>query len=581
MAFDGICVAALVRELNESLQDGRISRIVQPESDAILLHIKSRNGARKLLLSANPSLPLAYLTEQNLSGPVQAPSFLMLLRKHIGGSRIVSVTQPDLERVIRIETEHFNELGDLTRHSLILELMGKHSNIILVDDQETVTDAIRRIGGATSSVREVLPGRPYFIPNTQDKRSPLSLTEEAFAAALSAWPGPVEKALSSLFTGISPQIARELMLRAGLDGNESTAGLGAQQTARLFSVFSGLLDQVRSGVFSPQLYYHRGQLTEFSVLPLQLYAAEEAVPYPGVSEMLSAYYAEKNTVTRIRQKSTDLRHVVHQTMERDSRKRELMVKQLKDAEKRDKYRLYGELIQTFGYGLEDGATELTAQNYYDDNKEIRIPLDPTLSPQENAARYYERYQKLKRTFDATTQQLAETDAELAYLRSVETALQLAEGEEDLSAIKAELVQGGYIRERRTEKKPVKTRVQAPLHYRSSEGFDFYVGKNNLQNESVTFELASGNDWWFHVKGIAGSHVIVKTGGRELSDKGFEEAAALAAWYSSAPKGAKTEVDYTRRKEIKKPASYKPGMVIYHTNYSMVAEPSVEGLTQAE
>ena len=580
MAFDGICVAALVRELNNTLQDGRISRIVQPESDAILLHIKSREGARKLLLSANPSLPLAYLTEQNLSGPVQAPSFLMLLRKHIGGSRIVSVTQPDLERVIRIEIEHFNELGDLTHHSLILELMGKHSNIILVDEQEVITDAIRRIGGATSSVREVLPGRPYFIPNTQDKRSPLLVTEETFAAALAGWPGPVEKALGGRFTGISPQIAREL--RAELDGSESAAGLGPERRAQLFRIFSGLLDQVRNGAFSPQLYYHRGQLTEFSVLPLQLYAAEEAVPYPGVSEMLSAYYAEKNAATRIRQRSTDLRHVVHQTMERDSRKRELMVKQLKDAEKRGKYRLYGELIQTFGYGLEAGAAELTAQNYYDDNKEIRIPLDPTLSPQENAARYYERYQKLKRTFDATTQQLAETDAELAYLRSVETALQLAEGEEDLSAIKAELVQGGYIRERRTGKKPARTKVQArPLHYRSSEGFDFYVGKNNLQNEAVTFELASGNDWWFHVKGIAGSHVIVKTGGRELSDRGFEEAAALAAWYSSAPKGAKTEVDYTRRKEIKKPASYKPGMVIYHTNYSMVAEPSVEGLTQAE
>ncbi|MBO4872325.1 MAG: NFACT family protein [Lachnospiraceae bacterium] len=579
MAFDGISVAALVKELNDKLTDGRISKIAQPETDAVLLTVKNGRNQYRLLLSANPSLPLAYLTENNLPSPAQAPGFLMLLRKHLAGGRIVSVTQPGLERVILLTAEHFNELGDSVRHRLILELMGKHSNLILADQEDVITDAIRRIGSGTSSVREVLPGRPYFIPNTRDKLSPLDLDAGLFREKLSEQTGPAEKAAGAILTGISPQMARELILQASLSGDESAASLTEAEILRLEKAVRDLAERILAGRFAPQIYYHNGQLIEYSAFPLMLYAAEEAVPYESISELLSDYYAEKNSASRIKQKSADLRHVLHQTMERDSRKRELMEKQLKDAEKRDKYKLYGELIQAYGYGLETGARELKAQNYYDGNKEITIPLDETLTPQENAKHYFDRYQKLKRTYDATLTQLEETDAELAYLRSVEAALNLSESEEDLNAIKAELIAGGYLRAKNVpgRKAPKTPKTAAPLHYVCEEGFDYFVGKNNLQNETVTFELASGNDWWFHVKGIAGSHVIVKTGTKELSDAGFERAAALAAWYSSAPKGAKTEVDYTRRRELKKPGNYKPGMVIYHTNYSMVVEPGLEGL----
>jgi predicted ribosome quality control (RQC) complex YloA/Tae2 family protein len=581
MAFDGISVAALVKELNDKLTDGRVSRIAQPETDAVLLTVKNGRNQYRLLLSANPSLPLAYLTETNLPSPAQAPGFLMLLRKHLSGGRVVSVTQPGLERVIILTVEHYSELGDLVRHRLILELMGKHSNLILADETDTVTDAIRRIGSGTSSVREVLPGRPYFIPNTRDKLSPLDLDPVLFREKLRSQAGPVEKAVNAVLTGISPQMARELILASSLSGDESAASLDEACAARLESSVLSLAERVREGKFSPNIYYHNGKLIEYSAFPLRLYASEEAVPYESMSELLSDYYAEKNSASRIKQKSADLRHILHQTMERDSRKRELMEKQLKDAEKRDKYKLYGELIQAYGYGLKPGVQELKAENYYDGGREITIPLDGTLTPQENAKHYFDRYQKLKRTFDATTEQLRETDAELEYLRSVEAALNLAENEEDLNAVKAELVAGGYMRAKTVpgKKAPKAPKTAAPLHYVCKEGFDYYVGKNNLQNEAVTFELASGSDWWFHVKGIAGSHVVVKTGMKELSDKGFERAAALAAWYSSAPKGAKTEVDYTRRRELKKPADYRPGMVIYHTNYSMVIEPSLEGLKQ--
>ena len=584
MALDGISIAALTYELDGRLAGGRISKIVQPERDALLLHIKTREETVKLLLSANPSLPLAYITDKNLSGPPQAPAFLMLVRKHLSGARILSVTQPGLERVIRLEAEHLDELGDPCRHVLVLEIMGKHSNLILCDSQGVICDAIRRIGSGTSSVREVLPGRPYFIPNTQDKLQLLpdsAIGDGSFWSRLAAWPGPVEKALGGILTGISPQMARELVMQAGLDGSESAAALTEAEKEQLRAALERLITQLREHEFAPQIYYHGEQAVEFSALPLSLYAQEEAVPFDSMSELLFTYYSERNSASRIKQRSAELRHLVTQTMERDSRKRDLMVKQLKDAEKRDKYKLWGELIRSFGYGVEPGAKQITVRNYYDNDAEITIPLDETLSPQENAAKYFERYQKLKRTFEATQVQMAETDQELEYLRSVEQALNMAESEADLAAIKQELTAGGYIRARQSAgkkgaAKPVKS---VPLHYVSAEGFDFYVGKNNLQNETVTFELASGSDWWFHVKGLAGSHVIVKTGGRELSDRGFEQAGALAAWYSSAPRDSKVEVDYTRRRELKKPGHYKPGMVIYHTNYSLVVTPSLEGLEQ--
>ncbi len=579
MALDGICIAALTYELNERLAGGRISKIVQPERDALLLHIKTREETVKLLLSANPSLPLAYITDKNLSGPPQAPAFLMLIRKHLSGARVISVTQPGLERVIRLEAEHLDELGDPCRHVLILEIMGKHSNLILCDSGDVVCDAIRRIGSGTSSVREVLPGRPYFIPNTQDKLPPEAIGDGSFWLRLAAWPGPVEKALGGLLTGISAQMARELILQAGLDGSESAAGLTQAERDRLQAALERLITQLQEHDFAPRIYYHGEQAVEFSAFPLALYAQEEAVPFDSMSELLFTYYSERNAASRIKQRSAELRHLVTQTMERDSRKRDLMVKQLKDAEKRDKFKLWGELIQSFGYGVEPGAKQLTARNYYDGDAEVTIPLDDTLSPQENAAKYFERYQKLKRTYEATQVQMAETDQELEYLRSVEHALNMAETEADLAVIKQELTAGGYIRARQSaaRKGAARPAKSAPLHYVSDEGFEFFAGKNNLQNETVTFELASGNDWWFHAKGIAGSHVIVRTGGRELTDRGFEQAAALAAWYSSAPRGGKVEVDYTRRKEIKKPGAYKPGMVIYHTNYSMMVTPSLEGL----
>ncbi len=574
MAFDGIVISSLVWELNERLADGRINKIYQPENDAIVLAIKNNRNNYRLLLSASPSLPLAYLTEDTGTNPMTAPNFCMLLRKHISGGRIVSILQPEMERILKFEIEHLNELGDVCTKYLIVELMGKHSNIIFCRPDGTIIDSIKHISLNISSVREVLPGRSYFIPNTMLKQNPLTITAAEFAEKVLSKPLPVGKALYTSLTGISPVIAEEICFRASLDSGMSTSGLSDVEKVHLFGVFSRLMEDVKGHRFSPTIVYRSKEPVEFSALPLTCYSDCDSQPFDSISTVLRTYYAEKNASSRIRQKSHDLRHVVGTALDRTRKKYDLQLKQLKDTEKREKYKIYGEMLNTYGYGLEEGSKSLTCLNYYT-NQEITIPLDPQLPPQENAKKYFERYGKLKRTFEALSSLTEETHAEMEHLDSVSTALDLAQTEGDLAQIKEELIQAGYMKRHTGGKNTKKQKLTSqPLHYISSDGYDMYVGKNNLQNEELTFKFAGGGDWWFHAKGIPGSHVIVKTKGDELPNRTFEEAARLAAYYSKNRTSEKVEIDYIQRKHVKKPNSGKPGFVIYHTNYSMMIEPDI-------
>ncbi|MBO6164197.1 MAG: NFACT family protein [Lachnospiraceae bacterium] len=575
MAFDGITIANLTRDLARDLTGGRISRIAQPEPDELLLTIKTGREQRRLLMSASASLPLLYFTSKNKTAPATAPNFCMLLRKHIGNGRILSVTQPGLERIVRFEIEHLNEMGDLCRKFLIIELMGKYSNIIFTDTEDKIIDSIKHISANVSSVREVLPGRPYFIPDTVHKKDPMTVTEEVFLAEVCGQPQSVGKALSQSLTGISPMMGQEIAERAGADGDRPMQALSEAEKLHLFHTFSLLREDIREGRFSPRVIYRGEEPVEFSALPLTIYADCLQVEFPDISQVLETYYAEKSVLTRVRQRSADLRRIVQTTLERDMKKYDLQRRQMKDTEKREKYRIRGELIQTYGYSVEPGASSMTAENYYDEGKEITIPLDPMLTAQENAVKCFERYNKLKRTHEALTGLLAETAAEIDHLRSLQLALSIAGGEEDLAQIKAEMQEAGYIRKRFTRGagKKAKTPASKPLHYVSPDGFHLYVGKNNLQNEELTFRFATGGDWWFHAKGIPGSHVIIKGDGRDLPDVLFEQAGALAAYYSSERQAEKVEIDYIQRKHVKKPAGTKPGYVIYHTNYSLMAEPA--------
>lgn len=574
MAFDGIVIANLVRDMKDKLEGGKINKIAQPEKDELLFTVKNNRETLRLLISASASLPLVYFTETNKPSPMTAPNFCMLLRKHIGTGRIVEVSQPGLERIIQLKIEHLDEMGDLCRKLVIVELMGKHSNIIFCKEDGTILDSIKHISAQVSSVREVLPGRMYFIPQTVEKADPLTITEAEFINLIHGTPAPIQKALYLKLTGISPIIGEELCHLASIDPDHSANELSEPELIHLYRTFSYLMEDVVNGRFQPVIIYHHDIPTEFSAIPLTCFDGGdyEARKIATISELLDTYYAEKNIITRIRQKSVDLRKIVQTALERNYKKYDLQLKQLKDTEKRDKYKVYGELLNTYGYELAGGEKELKCLNYYT-NEEIRIPLDPQLTARENSQKNFDKYNKLKRTFEALTDLTEETRREIEHLESISAAMDIALKEEDLVQIKEELMEYGYIKKRSMGSKKPKI-TSKPFHYLSSDGFHIYVGKNNYQNEELTFKVATGNDWWFHAKGIPGSHVIVKAEGKELPDRVFEEAGALAAYYSKGRGNEKVEIDYIQRKHVKKAAGGAPGFVIYHTNYSLMAVPGI-------
>lgn len=588
MAFDGITVAAITRELSDRCTDGRIYKIAQTEKDEILLTIKpqAERGGRqvRVYLSADASLPLVYMSDENKPSPQQAPTFCMVLRKHLLNGRIRSIEQPSMERIIRFNVEHMDEMGDMKTKTLLIELMGKYSNIIFVDDDNTIIDSIKHVPASVSSVREVLPGREYFIPDQQKKLNPKDTDRASFDKALLEKSGPVFKAIYGSYTGFASTIAQEICFRADVDSQLPASALSSGQMERLYNVFELFMNRIKDGEFKPAICYENGAPKEYAPFHLMTY---EKMPgcslkdFDNMSSLLENYYAQKNAITRIRQKSADLRHIVATALERTVRKYDLQLQQLKDTQKRDKYRVYGELLNVYGYSAEPSAKSITV-NDYNTGKDLTIPLDPTLTASQNAKKYFDRYNKLKRTAENLETLTKEVESEKDHLESIQNALDIASGEEDLVPIRDELVEAGYIHKKGEKKKSSRLQAKSkPLHYKSSDGFDIYVGKNNYQNDQLTFKVANGGDWWFHAKGMPGSHVILQTGGKEVPDKAFEEAAALAAFYSKAKDQEKVEIDYLQRKNVKKPGGAKPGFVVYYTNYSMAIKPDISALTQTD
>lgn len=578
MAFDGITVAAVVSEFKAALIGGRIYKIAQPETDELLLTIKNNREQYRLLLSASASLPLAYLTPDNKQGPLSAPNFCMLLRKHIQNGRITDITQPGLERVIILHIEHLNDLGDLCQKKLLIEIMGKHSNIIFCDKDNIILDSIKHISGMVSSVREVLPGRPYFIPETQDKQNPFTAGRDSLERLVLKGM-PLYQALYTSYTGFSPALAQELCYRAKIDADISAAGLTPMQQDMLWEAFAQLRDSIGRFEFSPCIVYEAGEPVEFSAIPLTRYSREDTCCFSSISEVLRQYYAQKEAITRIRQKSSDLRRIVQTALERNSKKYDLQLRQMEDTKKRDKYRIYGELLNTYGYTVPSGAKSTQALNYYT-NEMITIPLDPTLCASENAKKYFDKYAKLKRTYEALSELTVEVLSEIEHLQSILAALDIARLEEDLVEIREELIESGYMKRKGGSRNNRREKITSrPFHYLSSDGYDIYVGKNNYQNDELTFRFATGNDWWFHAKGIPGSHVIVKSRGEELPDTTFEEAGRLAAHYSQGKGQDKVEIDYVQKKHVKKPGKAKPGFVVYYTNYSLMIDSDISSIKE--
>ena len=579
MALDGIVISNLIYELNQTILNSKIAKIAQPEQDELLLTCKGPNGQYRLSLSASASLPFVYLTDSNKPSPLTAPTFCMVLRKHIANGKIISIKQPGLERIIQFEIEHLNEMGDYCKKKLIVELMGKYSNIIFCDEKDMIIDSIKHVSSAVSSLREVLPGRSYFIPSMQeDKIDPLTCSKEKISEKLKERPLSICKAIYTTFTGLSPVIANEIAYRAGFDADAPIASLSEDELLHLANHCSFVFADIAEHNYHPVIIRKEKEPVEFSALFLTMYKDYTSTEYTSISQVLEIYYAEKNIYARIRQKSTDLRKIVNTALERDQKKYQIQLKQLEDSKKKEKYKLYGELLQVYGYGISDGQKSVEVENYYD-NTSITIPLDPDLSAIENSKKYFERYGKLKRTYEATSNLIIETKNEIEHLLSIQNALEIAVSSDDLVQIKEELMEYGFIKKNRNAKKEkVKSK---PFHYISKHGYDIFVGKNNFKNEEYTFKVATGNDWWFHAKGIPGSHVIVKSNNEELPDEVFEEAGRLAGFYSKGRESDKIEIDYLQKKNIKKPNGSAPGFVVYYTNYSLTIHPDISDIKQVD
>lgn len=583
MAFDGITIACMVSELKEKLTGARIVKVSQPEKEEVLLTIKGFQGQHRLFISASPSLPLIYLTQENKPSPQVAPNFCMVLRKYVQGGRILEITQPGLERVIEIKIEHLDEMGDICTRVLCFELMGKYSNLILCDENNVIIDSLKHVSSMMSSVREVLPQREYFIPVTVEKKDALHTSLEELKNLASGFHKGACQLIYQSYTGISPFMAQEISFLAGVEDRIPACELKDSELEALYLELERVMDVVRTENFVPCILSENGKMKEYAVGNISSYSKEDKTFYSSISELLYEFYSNKNKEDVMRQKSLHLRKLVQTILERDYKKADLQRKQMQDAGEREKYRIYGELLNAYGYQLQDGEKRAKVLNYYT-NEEIIIPLDSDLSIKENAVRFYEKYNKMKRTEEALKNQIKENEAEIAYLETVQTFLNLASTREDLLQLQSELSERGYIRKSYDKKN--KKIVNKPLHYVMLDEYDIYVGKNNLQNEEVTFRIANGNDWWFHAKGVPGSHVIVKSRTAnpaeewDMPDEVFEAAASLAAHFSKNAGQEKAEVDYVRKKHVKRPGGGEPGFVVYYTNFSMMiaTEPQRFALT---
>ena len=584
MAFDGIVIANLVRDLNDKIVSGRISKIAQPEKDELLFTIKGNRENVRLLVSANASLPLLYFTANNKPSPMTAPNFCMLLRKHIANGRIISVTQPGLERIVRIEVEHLDEMGDLRRKFIVIELMGKHSNIIFCDENNVILDSIKHISAQVSSVREVLPGKEYVFPPSQDKKNPLLAEQADFLFSLHLQEGRrLQEFLYQTYTGISPVMAGEICTRAGLDASDSCQETTLENSERLFAAFEKTMQEVKAADFCPAIYYQKenNRIVDFAVLKMQQFQGLAAKPFPSVSALLEGFYQERDNAAHIRQKAQDMRKLVTNHIERCVKKKEIQLKTRRETKGMDLWKKKGELLTANIYAVPQGVTTFKTIDYYEESMpEIEIAIDPAKTPAENAQKYFAKYNKAKRTLAALEIQEKQNNEELAYLESVLNALENAKEDADLSEIRTELAESGFIRRQAQKKGQPKPKRAKPLRYISSDGYEILVGKSNLQNDELTLRTAEPTDLWMHTKDIPGSHVIIRTNGQsELPEATMEEAANLAAFYSKAKNSSMVPVDYTQRKNIKKPNGAKPGMVIYLTNKTIYITPDEARIQQ--
>ncbi len=581
MSFDGFVTRCVANELCDTILNGKIDKIYQPERDEILMNIRTREGSHKLLLSANASNPRVHLTRVQKENPMSPPMLCMLMRKHLTGGVICRINQLGFDRVIRFDVETRNELGDICIKSVIIEIMGRHSNIILLDESNRIMDSAKHIDFTVSAIRQILPGLIYEQPPMQDKMTAdcVSATELLARAETLSEDALLDKFLVSQFVGMSPLLAREIVYRfCG-----QTHLLASEADLASFVVHTAdFLDKLAKGEFSPSLVLNKTERlpSAFSCVCLMQYGNSARVEEGNsVSEVIDAYFEKRSARESMNRRSAALLKLVHNNIERCEKKLSIHRENLENAKDRDKYKMYGDLITANIFRIKYGMKYVEVENYYSPECEkIQIPLKEDISPAQNAQRYYKKYNKAKTTEKYSTEQIKLAEDEKFYLESVAEALENAESTRELDEIRTELLGEGYIPKQGIPKKRVSSASET-MRFVSVDGFEILVGRNNRQNDELTLKIAYSTDIWFHTKNIPGSHTIVRTKGRgDAPDATLMQAAQIAAHFSKAKNSSQVPVDYTIVKNVKKPNGAKPGMVIYdhyNTVYVTPKDPTEE------
>ena len=576
MALDGVFVRFLTNELNEALTGARVSQIHQPNKDEFVLNLRTNEGSRKLLISARANSPRVSFTESAPENPASPPMLCMLLRKKLSGAKISGVRQPGLERIVFIDFDATDELGDSAKYTLACEIMGRYSNVIFLDGEENVVDALKRVDPSMTSQRIVLPGMKYALPPAQDKLSVLDHEPEEIVSRVIAEADKLDKAILRSVLGISPVISREIDYRIGGGSVEYSDRLTSNYKNRLSYYITKLSESVRGIDGAPYcIYDENGKPKDMSFMEITQYGSIYRVKRAeSFSALLDGFYSERDKAERMRAKSQDLLKLLTNASERAARKINTQRAELEKCADREHLRICGDLIQANLYKIEKGAPFAVLDNFYDENMgTVRVSLDPSKSPSQNAQKYYKDYRKAKTAEHVLTEQIELAERELEYLDNVFDALSRAETERELAEIRSELVMTGYIKAPKgkgREQKPL-----PPLEFRTTEGFTVLVGRNNRQNDQLTLKTAAKSDLWFHTKDIPGSHTILVTNGREPGDESIMQAAAIAAYHSRAKDGSQVPVDYTLVKNVSKPQGARPGTVIFVKNRTVYVKPSAE------
>lgn len=582
MALDGLVIHSLAHELHSKLVGGKIDKIHQPENDELVLYIRNNKENFKLVLSSSASNPRVYIAnDYKKENPIKAPMFCMLFRKYIQSGIITEISQVNFERIIKISVESFDELKEKTTKDIYIEIMGRHSNIILVQQrEEKIIDSIKRIPPSISRVRQLLPNLTYELPPAQDKINPIKgASIKSFINILREFDGPLFKGIYSKFLGVSPCVAREICHRSNLNPNDKAESMSRDELSILYRVFSDLFTKIKNNEYSPCIVIDEklDKVIDFSCIDLTYLDCNKFIRNDSISQIIEDYYKTKDIKDRIHQRTSDLRKSISIKLDRLYHKQKKIEKELIDADNADIYKVRGELLTAYIYMIEKGMKSIDVANFYDENySNITISLNENLTPSENAQKYFKKYSKLKTAKKELTSQIEICNEEIEYLENIMLGIENCENLDELEDIKEELIRLGYAKSPRKYK--VKKDIDLttkPNQFISSDGFIILVGKNNKQNDYLTLRIADPEDIWMHTKNIPGSHVIIKCAGKNISDETLYEGAMLAAYYSKGRMSSQVPVDYTMKKHVKKPSGSKPGMVIYETNSTIYVTPKEE------